>query len=230
MEKIMYGIRNKKTGKLLGFETTSNEGAEFCNSVEYSLEEDSDRPWLVRAPYHARYVLENSAEWYNAGYATPSHTIKKIEDYEVVRVKTEVEPVEQKIFTPKEIMYLIYGEFGTREFGHIEMVLSQSGPYKNEHLKFNLYQHIEAQAKYNELCAMLVKWNGPRTGNYIFCEGQNRYTVYLRKVRQPIEAESEVLVVYEACRRIKELLKDEKNIDHGTRVVGRTSKRKRAKS
>ena len=42
----MFVFVNKKTGKILGIEVHSNDGAEFCNSIEVSFDEYSDTPFV----------------------------------------------------------------------------------------------------------------------------------------------------------------------------------------
>lgn len=118
MNKIKYGLRNKKTKKLMQFDTTSNDGGEFCNSIEYSLSEfGDDGEWLVDSPEHAEWVRLNSTEWYSAGFDTPSHKLKA-DDYEVVMVEIvqEISKVDVKLPTPLELAEMRYAK---TEPGHL---------------------------------------------------------------------------------------------------------------
>jgi len=98
-----YGLRNKKTDKLLGVTAHSNDGQDFCGDTEYILDEyDNDTTWLINSAGHAQWVLENPTAWYNAGYDTPNHSLKPSE-FEVVEVEMVVNAVEVKLPTYEEI-------------------------------------------------------------------------------------------------------------------------------
>jgi len=98
-----YGLRNKKTDKLLGVTAHSNGDAELCVGSEYTLEEvDNENIWLVDSAMHAQWVLEHPTAWYNAGYDTPNHDLDPSE-FEVVEVEMKLTPVEVKMPTYKEV-------------------------------------------------------------------------------------------------------------------------------
>jgi len=98
-----YGLRNKKTDKLLGVTAHSNDGQDFCGDTEYILDEyDNDTTWLIDSAGHAQWVLEHPTAWYNAGYDTPNHSLKPSE-FEVVEVEMKLTPVEVKLPTYKEV-------------------------------------------------------------------------------------------------------------------------------
>jgi len=67
-----YGI--KINGKALGFNTRSNDGCEFCNSVTYDLDIYGDGVWLVSNKLYADRACITSCEWYNASYETPENS------------------------------------------------------------------------------------------------------------------------------------------------------------
>jgi hypothetical protein len=80
----VYFIRNKKTKKPLGFSYSSNDGADYCCSVSFEFEENSDNIWTTTSENIALKVLENDPEWYNADYNSPSWKhIKNMKDFEV---------------------------------------------------------------------------------------------------------------------------------------------------
>lgn len=120
-ENTRYGLRHRKTGNLIGFYTTSNEGADFCNDSTYTLCEHSNKTWLVQDPKHAEYVRNFSTPWYNASYDSPQHSFEA-EELEVVEYKVELKPVEVKIPTVKEYLKLQYAK---RDPEHYEYVLKE---------------------------------------------------------------------------------------------------------
>lgn len=107
--KIKYGLRSKKTKKILGYREESNDGCDFCQSISTYLDEVNDRMWLVDLPENAEFVRQCSTSWYNAGYDTPSHEYDA-EELEVVEVKivTEIKPKTVKIPTIEEYLAIKY--------------------------------------------------------------------------------------------------------------------------
>ena len=87
---IRYGLKEKKTGNLLGFYSKSNPEDGECCDVEYSLESRSyyGKLWLIDDKNHAEWVRNYPTEWYNAEYYSPNHNFKS-EDLEVVEVNIE---------------------------------------------------------------------------------------------------------------------------------------------
>lgn len=59
--EIKYGLRLKKTGKLLGFSVSSNEGAEFCGDNTYELEEIFEMKY-AKEPDHMLYLRKQMEE------------------------------------------------------------------------------------------------------------------------------------------------------------------------
>ena len=110
MEKILYALRLKLTGKLLTFSASSNEGGDFCNDTEISLDDFSSNPvWYASTPEQAEYVRNFSTPWYNAGMETPNHNFDadELEVVKIVQIE-EITPVEIKIPTVKEWIELRY--------------------------------------------------------------------------------------------------------------------------
>lgn len=128
-----YGLRFKKTGKLLGMSFSSNAGGDFCGDVEVSLRDGGSCFWLVNTPEHAEYVRLNSTKWYNAGFESPSHRFKP-EELEVVRVEAEVQSIQVSIPTPEEFFIQKYGE---TEPKHLEMLLHQKE--EGEKIQYSIY-------------------------------------------------------------------------------------------
>ena len=88
---IKYALKYVKSNTLLGFNIQSNGDEDFCNDLQHSLDIHEDNIWLVDKIEMAEYVKNNSTEWYNAGYNTPSHQFKPNE-LEVVKVTINVGP------------------------------------------------------------------------------------------------------------------------------------------
>lgn len=81
-----YSLLNKKTQKLVEFDSTSNTGIGPCVDVMYTLCENGEQVWLVDSYETANIVHSNpSTPWYNAGYETPNYNLD-MNDYEVVEV------------------------------------------------------------------------------------------------------------------------------------------------
>ena len=70
----LYGLREIKSGKYMGFETSSNESRDFCYDVCHTLYPlfDGDPIWLVGDRETAEKAL-TSTNSYNATYDTPEH-------------------------------------------------------------------------------------------------------------------------------------------------------------
>lgn len=86
----IFAIRNIKTGKILTFEVSSNEGGDFCGDIQYILGEDDSYPtYTLKSAEHCFWVIHNSTPWYNADYDTPTHYIKNPKDYEVIELNSD---------------------------------------------------------------------------------------------------------------------------------------------
>lgn len=143
-----FGLRIKKTGKLVRFSTRSNEGKDFCGDTTTELNDYGDQDWLVDKALVAEYVRNFSTEWYNAGYETPLHHYEP-EELEVVQVTiiTRVCPLHVKIPTAEEYFKLKYGPGAKYENPeHLEMVLRDiRSPYRD--IKYSLYDITELLAE-----------------------------------------------------------------------------------
>jgi hypothetical protein len=93
--KIMYGIANKKTGKLLTYDISSNDGGDFCVDCQHTLSENGHNDWIVDKIEIAKSVLPNNTPWYNAGYNSPSNPfVNRVDEFEVVKLTITIERVE----------------------------------------------------------------------------------------------------------------------------------------
>lgn len=88
MKIIKYGIKNKKTGKLLSFSTHANEPELDGVDVTFNFIEYGETVWLVDSVYKATDVLrEQNQIWCCCDYESPSKGRDWVEkDYEVVEV------------------------------------------------------------------------------------------------------------------------------------------------
>lgn len=91
---VKYGLRNKKTGELLSFETASNHG-DFCVDVCFTLSEFGE-VWLVDDYETARKVYNSSTKWYNADFNSPTYYLK-MSEYEIVKVELTLSVVDTKL-------------------------------------------------------------------------------------------------------------------------------------
>ena len=133
-----YGLRLKKTGKLLGTNISSNEGADFCGDVSVRLDDYSNNTWLVDSAINAEYVRNFSTAWYNADYKNPSHNYEA-EELEVVEsiIITSIAPVEVKIPTFEEYMKLKYEKSDPNHYIYVMEEYKKS--YRKKDFKYSLW-------------------------------------------------------------------------------------------
>lgn len=100
--KNKFGLRQKSTGELVGYEISFNDG-DFCCNNQYLLQAGSKQIWLVDDPEQAEFVRLNSTPWFNAEYDTPTNDLDP-DDLEVVEIDmtVNVQFVEVSIPTPYE--------------------------------------------------------------------------------------------------------------------------------
>ena len=142
MKTTKYGLRHKKTGKILGVSSSSNEGQDFCGDVSFRLSLHSDVMWSVDTLLNAEYVRNFSTEWYNADYTAPTNEFEP-EELEVVEIaiETTVACIEAKIPTFDEYLKIKYGTPGARYYDpeHYAYVLSEVKRNGNSDPKYSLY-------------------------------------------------------------------------------------------
>ena len=122
-----YGLRLKETGEILGYTVASNDGADFCTDVGYSLSKWEDNEWLVDDALTAEYVRNFPAEWYNSDYETPSHDFEP-DELEVVEVVIErkVNTVDNvSVPTLLEFCRMKYAETEPEHFNYIKRLVEE---------------------------------------------------------------------------------------------------------
>lgn len=129
MKITKYGLREKSTGKILGFHESSNEGRDFCNNTKVELNNHSDKMWLVDSDINAEYVRNFPTEWYNASHETPKHSFEA-DELEVVKIIIEQieEKVDVKIPTVEELFKEMYEK---SEPEHYKLIKQDLKRYKN---------------------------------------------------------------------------------------------------
>jgi hypothetical protein len=145
INKTGYGLLHKESGNIVGFDTSSNEGGDFCCSTQYSLNHSSEHPWIVDDELTAAYVRRFSTEWYNAGYETPSHHYDA-DELQVIKIeiKTSVTHlIEQELPTYKEFIEERYNTPGKKYYdpGHVKYILKEMKqfPIRFEDATYSLY-------------------------------------------------------------------------------------------
>lgn len=118
--KNKYGLREKKTGKLLSFNRTKNR----CDAVEYCHDlrvDENSETWLVDNPRQAEWVRHNSTEWYNADHNTPRHHYEAHE-LEVVEVNVSIRVtlMNVKVPTPYEYFKSKYAKKDPRHWASLQ--------------------------------------------------------------------------------------------------------------
>lgn len=108
-ETTKYALREISSGKLLGFSVSSNEGADFSNDTETTLDTYSKQVWYAATPEQAEYVRQFPTPWYNAVMETPNHFFKAA-DLEVVKVEVveRITAITVSIPTVDELIELRY--------------------------------------------------------------------------------------------------------------------------
>ncbi len=71
---IMYALRHKPSGKLLGIIIESvDRDAELCGNYIATLTLSTENIWVITSLEQAMHVRDNDTEWYNAGYRSPQN-------------------------------------------------------------------------------------------------------------------------------------------------------------
>lgn len=136
----MYGLRSKKTGDIVCYESTSNGDAEFCVSTQYTLDttptDDASKYWMVCNAFQAEWVRQNSTDWYNADMFSPTHPRKwNPDDYEVVaiEIKVRVKPVVVKIPSAEEYLKEKYEASDPKQYAYFIKELKAGSLYVSYH-------------------------------------------------------------------------------------------------
>lgn len=118
-----FGLRNIKTRKLMGVSTRN-----CCCETQYILDLYGENPWIVEDALTAAWVRENSTEWYNAGYETPTNEYDP-EELEVVEIELVVKPKKQTIPTWEEYVQRKYNNPKLKSYDPKEVAYVMSTEY-----------------------------------------------------------------------------------------------------
>lgn len=70
----IYALRHIESKKLLGVNIRATpEGSDFCGDYVARLTLSSDNVWTIKSFERAVHVRDNSTEWYNAEYLSPTN-------------------------------------------------------------------------------------------------------------------------------------------------------------
>ena len=133
---IKFGLVLKKTGELVGFTTSPNEGDDCCG-ICYELDDTSDRKWLVDSAEHAEYVRKFTTPWYNAGYDTPINEYDK-DELEVVKVTQVIEPTKDFRSVPsmEEYLKVMYEK---DDPNHYSYIMEEYKKHKDTFANYSFY-------------------------------------------------------------------------------------------
>jgi hypothetical protein len=136
-----FGLRNIKTKQLVGVSTRSNAGGDCCCETQYLLDLSGDTPWIVEDALTTAWVRENSTEWYNAGYDTPTNEYDPA-TLEVVEIELVVKKVNQpKLPTLEEYYKRRYTnpDIRTYDMKHYTWVMSKACEYQRSRQMYTMY-------------------------------------------------------------------------------------------
>jgi hypothetical protein len=132
---VKYGLKERKSGKLLGFTISGN-----AEGSEVHLDTYSDYPWLVDTKERAAWVKSHSTEWYNSCKDTPTHTYAS-DDLMVVEITMEVRDADCDVLDDVDVFSLKYKE---KEPGHLEYLKKRMA--EGEQIRCSFYD-IEELAR-----------------------------------------------------------------------------------
>jgi len=122
-EKMGYGLKDKITGRLVGYEVFSNVGGELCGETQTVLDPSSNQTWLVDDIDAAEYARCYSTSWYNADHNTPTHPNGwDPEEWVVVEVEMNTKVVEVTQLTYPQMVKLVYRD----EPDHAEHLIKEN--------------------------------------------------------------------------------------------------------
>ena len=125
-----YGLYHIEKKKLLGYETTFNDGQDFCNEMQYSLSHYSDIPWYTDDPRIAEWVRVYNVHWYNSDYSCPMCDYKSTE-LKVVKLEIETTMTEVDINIPTvyEFYERRYAKSNPRHWESLKGIIDTVSPY-----------------------------------------------------------------------------------------------------
>lgn len=140
---IRFGLRNKKTKKLVGFYISANPHNGDCTENQVILREDEDDPWLVPNKYMAEMARLRDTSWFNSGHDTPTHPSGwKPDDWETVEVviQTKVEASDVRVPTIEEYFTIKYKEKDPRHYEYMMRLLSD--PVKRNRPEYSYHELV----------------------------------------------------------------------------------------
>lgn len=131
MTEVKYGLRVKKTGKLLHLYETSTGDKDFCNSTECELVEDADYPqYLVSTATMAEYTRLYPAKWYASTFDHPQHSFQA-GALEVVKVEITIHVEKEKVALPDPKEYFAFKQKTDKGYFHIQKEW-EKGEFKDQ--------------------------------------------------------------------------------------------------
>lgn len=85
-EQTVYGLKEKKSGKILSYIEKQNSDSEFANETKVELGVDYENEWVIDSYESALEVLLNPTSWYNSTIKSPMHNFKPYE-LQIVKIK-----------------------------------------------------------------------------------------------------------------------------------------------
>lgn len=152
MTEVKYGLRVKKTGKLLNLMEVGTDGKDFCNSTECTLVDMEEYPqYLVTSPMLAEYARRYPAKWYASTFVHPQHNFDP-ETLEVVKVEITIHVDKEKVELPDPNEYFAFKQKTDKGYFHIQKEW-EKGEFKGQppYDYFQLKEYLrQTQGEKNE--------------------------------------------------------------------------------
>jgi hypothetical protein len=149
MKEKKICLKHKKSGKLLGYSVTANDGADFCIDISHTLHHahGNDRLWCAHSLEHAEYVRQHTTPWYNATYETPEHYYAP-DELAVVEVKIETTEKEIEVTLPTYEEFAEFHSHGNKKEYEFYMYQKRKHP----EIHYDYYDLMEmTRARINEI-------------------------------------------------------------------------------
>lgn len=126
-----YALREKKTGKMVGYDERMNTG-DMCNDTTVELSMHSSKVWTCSEAWRAEWVKNTSTEWYNSSLQTPKHGFDiDPDEFEVVKytITIEIQPLTTEelatIPTNHDVVEYSKKKYSGGDAGHIERLVQE---------------------------------------------------------------------------------------------------------
>lgn len=140
-KEVYYGLYHKESKRIVGYHTSDNSGGYACVDASYILDHNESNEWLVK-----KFVRNNSTEWYNADYNTPTHNYN-LDEIEVIKVEKEVTITTENVELP-DSKTLFTDRYSKTEPKHLEYLLNEIN--KGENIKYDIY-HLNDYLRKNKV-------------------------------------------------------------------------------